>query len=769
MSPPTITAALGPTNTGKTHHAIERMLEHASGMIGLPLRLLAREVYDRVSTAVGENAVALITGEEKRVPQRPRYWICTVEAMPIDVSVEFLAVDEIQLAADRERGHVFTDRLLNARGTRETWFMGSDTMRPLLQRFIPEVQVARRPRLSTLRYAGAHGVGKLPRRSAVVAFSLDRVYSIASRIRDRHGGVAVVLGALSPRTRNAQVALYQSGEVRYLVATDAIGMGLNMDIDHVAFADVRKFDGRGSRPLWPAELAQIAGRAGRHQSDGTFGTLRGAAQLDDRAVRAIESHRFPAVRRLVWRNHELDFESIETLIASLQVRPSSDELSLVHRADDYEALLALSRRPEVRALAQTATEVRALWEVCQVPDFRQLLAGEHERLLAELFCVLQSNGRIPADWFEQRLRRMDNVTGDLDSLTTRIAYVRTWSYVAHKSDWTHDPPSWRQRAAQLEDRLSDALHERLVDRFVDRKPSVATVEMPSAIDHPFSKLLELRQAMTPPEVPQASVYDLVIDAEHDDFGLTADGEITHPACRGAIGQLLGGADLLRPRVRLALPNDLGAGVKARVDRRVQAFVQDVVTDCLGGVPMLARETASGAVRGLAYQLGQSLGSFPSAAAKPLVDSLAGDDRAALEAVGVKLGRRFVYLSSALRGARIERRLALAGCFFGLATMDVPVGNVSFLPVDKGTPEPFWNAVGYTRVGPRCCRIDILERTLDELSQLGSQLPLLLPGEILARSGWRRREVPAMMRALGYRQTPEGYSAVGRRRRRRRRR
>ena len=468
-----VTAVLGPTNTGKTHFAIERMLAHQSGMIGLPLRLLAREVFERVVAAKGAHAVALITGEEKIVPKNPTHWVATVESMPIDIGAEFMAIDEIQLAADFERGHVFTDRLLNARGRSETIFLGSDTMRPLIQRLVPGVQVIGRPRFSDLAYTGARKLTRLPRRSAIVAFSSDAVYSIAELVRRQRGGAAVVMGALSPRTRNAQVALYQNGDVDFLVATDAIGMGLNMDIDHVAFAATEKFDGSIRRPLRANELAQIAGRAGRHMNDGTFGVTADAEPIEGELVEAIENHRFDPVRVIQWRNSNLEFGSIEALDRSLDMLPPTRGLTRARAADDQLVLRTLGAEDNIKAMVSDPAAVKRLWQVCQIPDFRKLATEEHARLIGGVFEHLMGNeGVLPDDWLNGHVARLDNIEGDIDAIAQRIAHIRTWTYVANRSDWLTDPVHWQERTRAVEDRLSDALHEKLTQRFVDRRTSV---------------------------------------------------------------------------------------------------------------------------------------------------------------------------------------------------------------------------------------------------------------------------------------------------------
>src|SRR3984885_10567470 len=450
-----VTAVLGPTNTGKTHLAIERMLAHSSGVIGLPLRLLAREVYNRAVERVGADAVALVTGEEKIKPPNPRFWVATVEAMPRDLDVAFLAVDEIQLAADFERGHVFTDRMLHRRGREETLVLGAATMKPIVERLLPGASIVSRPRLSQLTFAGEKKLTRLPRRSAIVAFSAEEVYAIAELIRRQSGGAAVVLGALSPRTRNAQVALYQAGEVDYMVATDAIGMGLNLDVDHVAFAADRKFDGYQFRKLNPAELAQIAGRAGRATRDGTLGTTGRCPPFENEVAQALESHNFEPVKIVQWRNTDLDFSSIGALQAALATAPN--EATLTRAPPDDELPSAPAAQPDVERL----------WEVCQVPDYRKIAPATHAELAVTLYSHLQRKGALPTDWFAQQVAQADRDDGDIDTLSNRIAHIRTWTFVANRRDWLSDPEHWQGVTRGIEDKLSDALHERLTERFVD--------------------------------------------------------------------------------------------------------------------------------------------------------------------------------------------------------------------------------------------------------------------------------------------------------------
>src|SRR5271165_2345167 len=467
-----VTAVLGPTNTGKTHLAIERLLGHSSGMIGLPLRLLAREVYNKIADRAGLESVALITGEEKIKPKNPRYWVSTVEAMPRDLDVSFLAVDEIQIAADLERGHVFTDRILNRRGRDETLLLGAATLRPMVEKLLSGANTISRPRLSQLTFAGEKKITRQPRRTAIVAFSSDEVYAIAELIRRQRGGAAVVLGSLSPRTRNAQVALYQSGDVDYLVATDAIGMGLNLDVDHVAFASDRKFDGYQFRRLNPAEFAQIAGRAGRATRDGTFGTTGRCAPFDAELVHALESHAFEPVKVLQWRNVELDFASLGALSASLAETPTLSGLTRAPVAEDILVLEHASRDEDVRAMASGRAAVERLWDVCQIPDYRKISPATHAELAVTLYGFLMREGRISDDWFTHQIEQADRTDGDIDTLSTRIAHIRTWTFAANRPDWLADPEHWQGVTRAVEDKLSDALHERLTERFVDRRTSV---------------------------------------------------------------------------------------------------------------------------------------------------------------------------------------------------------------------------------------------------------------------------------------------------------
>jgi ATP-dependent RNA helicase SUPV3L1/SUV3 len=756
-----ITALLGPTNTGKTHRAVERMLAHPSGMIGLPLRLLAREVYDRLTTRVGEARVALVTGEEKRIPRRADYWVCTVEAMPVEREVDFLAVDEIQLAAHDRRGHVFTERLLHARGREETWLMGADTMRPLVREIVPTAVHAHCARLSRLSWAGAEKLARLPPRSAVVAFSMPEVYVIAERLRALRGGAAVVLGALSPRTRNAQVALFQAGEVDYLVATDAIGMGLNLDVGHVAFASLRKFDGRVDRDLEPDEIAQIAGRAGRYLRDGTFGTLA-PSRLPDGVAAAVEAHRFPPLRRLYYRNADLDTGSVDALLASLREPPRLACLRRIDDPEDTAALARLAQDPAVRARARGPEAVALLWEVCRIPDYRKLLLETHVALLSELHGMLSGPaGVIDAAWIRATVDEIDDVEGDIDTLTARLAAIRTWTYISHQTRWLKGAAAWQDRTREVEDRLSDALHERLVQRFVERgkgrRASTARPATPAGprapVDaaeetsrhHPFAGLASLRAALAPAapgdEHRDASWVEAAIAAPHEGFSLDAAGKIGWDG--QTIAALTRGRTLLLPEVKLAGLSDLGPGARSWVLRRLVAFARDLVVDLLG--PLRAGELRglSPAGRGVAYQIEQGLGTALAESAGAQLAELLPRDRELFEAQGVTLGERVLYLGALLRPRAVERRAALATAWFEPPARPLlPRAGAVSMRAPPGADGRAYASIGFPIFGARAIRADVVERARRALAGENGERDRL--SSLL---GCPAREVPAIAEAL----------------------
>ena len=782
-----VTAILGPTNTGKTHLAVERMLGHASGMIGLPLRLLAREIYDRVVRMRGAASVALITGEEKILPARPAYYVCTVESMPVSIETEFLAVDEIQLCTDAERGHIFTDRLLHARGRRETMFLGAETMRPLLRQLLPEARFISRPRFSHLSYAGSNKLSRMPRRSAIVAFSSDAVYGIAELIRRQRGGAAVVMGSLSPRTRNAQVALFQSGEVDFLVATDAIGMGINMDVDHIAFASLSKFDGFGHRDLRATEIAQIAGRAGRYLNDGTFGTTGDAGQMDEDLIGQVENHQFDPIRSIKWRNSALDFGSVARLVASLEMAPPLRGLGRTRENCDLTALRLLAADAGMARMATAPAAVKRLWQVCQIPDFRKLGPELHARMLAELYHHYMSpSGVIPEDYAARHIDWLDKVDGDIDTLSTRIAHIRTWTFIANRSGWLADSNYWRERTRGIEDRLSDALHQRLTQRFIDRRTSVLmkrlhqkeelmaslTPEGDVMVEGEFVGRLDGFRFSADPSVDGIHAHTLrnaAAQALQGEIGARAfrldrharidDGKIIAIGDDGLIrwegmvvARLCPGPEILSPGVELIADSDLLSGPsEAAVREALEGWLTRRIRTVLE--PLIALRDATdltGTGKGLAFQLVEALGLLPRAGVAAFVKNVDQAERAKLRKLGVRFGEHYIYMPALLKPAAASMKLRLwrvANRIEG--PLNIPAAGLSSAPVDPAMPEGFYLTAGYGVCGPRAIRIDMLERLLVQLRQKNASGPFALSAQLWSPVGCGVRDFENVMRALGY--------------------
>ncbi|MGN6310837.1 MAG: helicase-related protein [Xanthobacteraceae bacterium] len=798
-----VTAVLGPTNTGKTHLAIERMLAHSSGIIGLPLRLLAREVYNKIAARVGPDAVALITGEEKIKPLRPRFWVSTVEAMPRDIDVSFLAVDEIQIAADLERGHVFTDRILNRRGRDETLLLGAATMRPVIEKLLPGANILTRPRLSQLEFAGDRKITRQPRRTAIVAFSADEVYAIAELIRRQHGGAAVVLGSLSPRTRNAQVALFESGDVDYLVATDAIGMGLNLDVDHVAFASDRKFDGYQFRRLTPAEFAQIAGRAGRATRNGTFGTTGRCAPFEPELVNALQNHTFDNVKTLQWRNAQLDFRSLDALQVSLAHTPDHAALTRAPIAEDLRVLDHAARDGDVRDMAHGAAAVERLWEACQVPDYRKLSPAAHAELVTTLYTFLMRRGRIPDAWFAAQIAQADRIDGDIDTLSGRIAHIRTWTFVANRPDWLADPLHWQGISHELENKLSDALHERLTQRFVDRRTSVLmrrlreNTMLNTEIGKTGEVIVEghvigrLDGFMFAPDAAEAGSEakalqataqkalageidaraEKLSQAPDDQFVLASDGTLRWTG--DAVAKLVAGDDALHPRIRIVADERLSGAPRDAVQARLDLWLKTHVEKLLGPLFELVKaEDVTGIARGIAFQLTEALGVLERSKIANEVKDLDQASRATLRKYGVRFGAYHLYVPALLKPA--ARALASQLWAHKQDNVDLSAllgaqhlagsGRTSF-PVDKALDRDAYRVLGYRQCGERAVRVDILERLADLIRPAlawreASTLPkpagafdgrgFVVTQAMTSLTGSAGEDFASILRALGYR-------------------
>jgi len=776
-----VTAVLGPTNTGKTHYAIERMLGYRTGVIGLPLRLLAREVYDKIVAIRGPSVVALVTGEERIVPERTQYWVCTVEAMPLALGTDFLAIDEIQLCADPERGHVFTDRLLRARGTHETLFLGSDTMRSAIAAMEPRAQFQYRERFSTLTYAGPKKISRMQPRSAIVGFSVDQVYAIAELLRRQKGGAAVVMGALSPRTRNAQVEMYQNGEVDYLVATDAIGMGLNLDINHVAFSSLSKFDGRRMRMLAPNELAQIAGRAGRHMNHGTFGVTGEAQELDDGTAEAIVSHRFTPVKKLQWRNARLEFGSVDRLIGSLEKSTDDEWLTRTRESDDLMALKSLAQQDSVLERSAGPQAVKLLWDVCRIPDFRGISHGEHAGLLEKIFGFLSEYNRVPDDWIARQVKRLDRPDGDIDTLSKRLAYIRTWTYVAQRKGWVDDENHWRGATRAVEDRLSDALHGALTQRFVDRRTSVLLRRLKQkeallaevndkgevTVEDQFVGKLEgfrFRQDSSSSPDEAKTLRAASLHALRPEFHLRADRFYNAPDTEidftdqggmmwgeHAVGKLVAGPEALKPTVEAFVDEEAGHDVIQKVQRRLQHFIDRKVATLFEPLVAMQRdETLTGLARGFAFRMIESLGVLSREAVAGEVKDLDQDARGMLRKHGIRFGQFTIFMPLLLKPAPTRLRLVLWSLAQGLQEFpESPPPGLVTIPTQKGAPELFHLMSGYRAAGERAIRIDMLERLADLLRGENSRAGFEANPDMLSITGMTLEQFADLMAGLGY--------------------
>jgi ATP-dependent RNA helicase SUPV3L1/SUV3 len=803
-----LTAILGPTNTGKTHLAVERMAAHSSGMIGFPLRLLAREIYDRVAALKGPNQVALITGEEKILPRDARWFLCTAESMPVERDVAFVAVDEAQLGADPERGHVFTDRMLHARGREETMILGSESLAPMVRALLPKAEIIGRPRFSTLSYAGPAKLSRLPPRSAIVAFSAEQVYAVAEMLRRMRGGAAVVMGALSPRTRNAQVAMYQAGEVDYLVATDAIGMGLNMDVTHVAFAGLAKFDGRRRRRLSPAEMAQIAGRAGRHQRDGTFGvlTLEGELSAEFRAeeIEAIEEHRFAPLDHLYWREGDPDFRSLDSLIRSLERRPDRPGLRAAPEAVDLAVLKRLAEDPEVRARAAGERRVRRLWAACGLPDFRKTGAEHHARLVARLYAHLsEGEGRIPQAWYAAQVAQLDNVQGDIDTLADRIAGVRTWAYIAHRADWLADPAAMAERTREVEEKLSDALHERLTQRFVDRRTSMllkdigrkGAGEFPVIVDEqgevtvgsfaigrmegfafevdPAARHADRKMLLATAERRLGGEYEkraAALAADSDDH-FTLRSEPGLPVAvlwRGhEVARLGPGKNLLSPRIlidrRLDRLSERGRDtVVERLDRWVRHQVERSLGPLRAAGQAAQRPEAPAAVRSILALLVDEGGIVArEAVAKPLA-ALDREQRRAVTGLKVRIGALDLFMPDVLKPEARRWRTALRSAAAGEAMPELPPESAVVLPAPDAGERARLARLGFRSLGPQMLRVDLVERLARHAHEARGGKAQPVVDQALATSlGLMPQAVAKLMRDLGFRAAEGGQGWVWR--------
>jgi ATP-dependent RNA helicase SUPV3L1/SUV3 len=759
--PKSVKVVLGPTNTGKTHYAIERLLAHPSGLIGLPLRLLAREVYGKLIEKLGVEKVALITGEEKIKPKTALYTVSTVEAMPQDLSVSIVILDEIQLCNDLERGHIFTDRLLNLRGRNETLLLGAETMRGIVQKLLPQATILSRERLSTLSFAGEKKITRLPPRSAIVAFSSNEVYEIAELVRRQHGGAAIVMGSLSPRTRNAQVALFQNREVDYLIATDAIGMGLNLDVEHVAFAGSRKFDGFQYRQLNVSEMAQIAGRAGRYNNNGTFGTTGRCEPFDQDTVQRLEAHDLEAVKILQWRNRTLDFSSLTALLHSLDKIPKFEGLTRALEGEDQRLLLQAARRPDLTDLLKSSKEIELLWQCCLMPDYRKLSPAAHADLAFTIFEFLVTQKHIPESWFKQNVAECTSTAGDIDTLTARIARIRTWAFIANQPFWLKATDFWQNTTRTIEDSLSDALHERLTARFLDKRTALlmrrlkdktmiealvaksgeVTIE-DQAVGHIEGFLFTPdtnAQGIDMKTLRQAASSALMREigfraeklSEGGDIDFIWDSSNTIRWLGQAVARLEKGADALSPQLRILCDEYLSGEAKDKVEARLKLYVNAQIEKNLSGLKGLETNLSlQGLAKGIAFQVKENLGLMSRKALQTEIKELEPENRQGLRKNGIRIGAYSVFMPLLLKPASRSLSLQLWSLYSGIedkGVSELPAQLLSgrtSLPRDAEICDMAYSMAGFRAFKARAVRVDILERIADIIRPALAYKPLL---------------------------------------------
>lgn len=799
-----VIAVLGPTNTGKTHLAVERMCAHSSGMIGFPLRLLAREIYDRVVALKGANRVALVTGEEKIIPKDARWFLCTAEAMPIDRDFSFVAIDEAQLGINPERGHIFTDRILNIRGRDETMILGSDSLRPLIERLIPDAEIISCPRFSTLSYAGPRKLSRLPRRSAIVAFSVEDVYAIAEMLRRQHGGAAIVMGSLSPQTRNAQVKMYQDGEVDYLVATDAIGMGLNLDVSHVALAALKKFDGRRRRRLTLAEIGQIAGRAGRHQKDGSFGVLSGLAssdELEPEEIERLEEHEFPRLEWLYWRNAEPDLASIASLIQSLEDKPKDRLLQAAPEAIDLAVLKRLAQDPDINRLAIGTDKVRLLWEAACIPDFRKIGADHQARFVASLWPYLaQGNGRIPHARMAQEISRLENIQGDISTLAARISAARSWSYIAQKSRWVEQADIMVERTRLLERRLSDAMHNQLTQRFVDKRtrvlmrglmkgslPQDVGLEADGAVLVDGLKIGTLKgfQFVVPSDsrredrkmlLAAAERYlgsimtdkaDALAKAPDSELVLAAD-EAGHPVIywqEAKLAVLTKGKNLLHPEIKFdrAL-KDISPENSKKAEERIKQWVETMKAKHLDGLvkidAMANDATTPASVRALFAQIVEAGGIIMRRQVDQAVRALDNDMRGVARRGGLVFGALDIFHHALMKPGAVLWRNALFAALDEQPMIALPGDNAVHLKDWTFAAPDHASRLGFRKIGAEYVRVDMAERLVKQAHEARQAGPVFAIDAALATSLGLSQEVhEALLDMAGFVKTDEKPQAA----------
>ena len=776
-----IKALLGPTNTGKTFFAIEKMLNYSTGMIGLPLRLLAREVYEKVSQKCGKQNVALITGEERIMPENPRYWICTVEAMPVSLTLDFVAIDEIQLCADLDRGHIFTDRLFNLRGKKETIFLGSSSIKRILSKILPDVEFLSRKRLSKLTYSDSRKINKIQPRSAIVCFSVEEVYAIAEIIRREKGGAAIVTGGLSPKTRNSQVALYQSGEVDYLVATDAIGMGLNLDLANVSFASLTKFDGFNHRKLFVNELAQIAGRAGRYTTDGTFGTTANCEQLTYDVINNIENHRFLDIKKIQWRNSNLSFENLNSLIESLNIKPKMIGLMKSRESTDLSTFKMMSENQLIYEKVLNIKDVKLLWNVCQIPDYRKISLTDHVQILTEIFLLLIDNGELPETWLEKKIISLDKYDGEIEKLSRRLSYIRTWNYVANRGSWLENPSFLQKAAKSIEEKLSDKLHQLLIERFIDRRTTILlkTIRERGKLNAEFnqdndllvenqiigrveglnfvfnnteSSIEKKRLLLITKDIVVSKIKNIVdqlYETPDTEFSINNLGEIIWQ--KNIIGRLVRGNLIYKPFVIPIISDIIPSSIVEKIKTRIEYFINNYIKQNFSSLfSIIDDKEIVGISSGLVFIISEHLGVLSRDHVKKEVKSLDQDCRSKFRKYGFRFGQYSVYHPLFLKPEPTRLRMTLWKIFNQVEkSIDPPLPGLVTIPILDGVENTYYEVAGFKNLGSRAIRIDMLERLADLIRAEDTKKGFKANSEMLSITGLSFIQLKDILENLGY--------------------
>ena len=779
-----IVALLGPTNTGKTHLAIEKMLEYDSGIFGLPLRLLAREVYDKCVEKVGSDKVALITGEEKIIPSSADYFICTVESMPKNKIVDFIAVDEIQMCADKERGHIFTERLFNARGEKVTMFLGSHVMKNIINKLVKGVEFEKKERFSKLTYGGYKKISRLDRRAAIIAFSIEEVYAIAELVRRQKGGAAVIMGSLSPKTRNSQVQLYQSGAVDYLVATDAIGMGLNMDIDQIYFSNLKKFDGKKTRRLNIVEISQIAGRAGRYKNDGSFGTTGDCENLNSDEIENIQSHNLPNTNLIYWRNPNLNFESPEKLIASLELKPRDKNLIKMNDSLDESTLRYLLKKGDQNILYSKNLEL--LWECCQIPDFEKKAYGQHLNVVDAVFKFLSTRKkRITNDYMKEQLKGLDKNHGNIDVLANRISNVRTWAYVANKKNWVENSDYWIQLTKNIEDALSDKLHEELTRSFIDKKISVLSRELKQDItlkteinsddkvfidEHLIGELKGLKfniefTAQTL-DTDIKSIKKAVRQIIHDELIKRADLIIKDKKIilkndgkiywnKNPIAKIKKGANYLTPQIEIISDESLEKKSQEKLEIFLKEWISNFIkTELEDLINLSSVQINNQYLRALVFQMFEKNGIIQRSEIDHIVKLISKEERKKLWAMGIKIGRYHVYLPKMLKPKAVELRVGLWKLYYKIPPKnEIPKSGLNFL-VNNSYDKEFLLLCGFEKFRNFFVRVDILEKLFISIMEKTIDRKFKITSDMINLLGCSKENFHKLMNYMNYKKGKE---------------